>query len=176
MEQKTPFYKLVINIALPITLQWLLQSSFSVVDQIMTGQLGSGSIAGIGLGGKFSSIYSVLVSAIAAVAGIMIAQYMGQKDGKEVGRSFFVNLSLAVFLAAAFTGICFAFSGQIMNIYTKDAVTREIAAGYLRIIAISFIPMAVSMLFSTLLRCMEAASLPLYASIFAAVVNTGLNY
>ncbi|MCF0228004.1 MAG: hypothetical protein HUJ52_04230, partial [Malacoplasma sp.] len=66
-----------IKIAVPVTLQSLLQSSFSVIDQVMTGQLGSISIAGIGLGGKFYSIFSVLVSAIAAVAGIMIAQYIG---------------------------------------------------------------------------------------------------
>ena len=118
----------------------------------------------------------MLVSAVAAAAGIMIAQYMGQKNGREVSRGFFVNLFLAVLLAAVFTGICIAFPGQIMRVYTKDAVTRRIASGYLGIIAFSYIPIAVSTLLSTLLRCMEAASLPLYASIFGAVVNTGLNY
>ncbi len=106
----------------------------------------------------------------------MIAQYMGQKNGREVSRGFLVNLFLAVLLAAVFTGICIAFPGQIMRVYTKDAVTRRIASGYLGIIAFSYIPIAVSTLLSTLLRCMEAASLPLYASIFGAVVNTGLNY
>lgn len=176
MEKEASFYKLVLKIALPVTLQSLLQSSFSVVDQIMTGQLGSSSIAGIGLGGKFSSVYSVLVSAIAAVAGIMIAQYMGQKDQREVSRSFFVNMLLAAALAAVFTGVCMFFPRQVMGIYTKDVFTREIAADYLRIIAWSYLPMAVTTLLATLLRCMEAAFLPLYASIFGAVVNTGLNY
>lgn len=38
----------LLQIAVPVTLQCLMQSSFSVVDQIMTGQLGSISIAGIG--------------------------------------------------------------------------------------------------------------------------------
>lgn len=176
MEQKQSFYKLVLKIALPVTLQSLLQSSFSVIDQVMTGQLGSYSIAGIGLGGKFSSIYSVLVSAIAAVAGIMIAQYIGKKDRGEVSRSFYVNLFLSVLLAVIFTGICIFFPGQIMGIYTKDTLTRDIAAGYLRMIAFSYLPMAATTLFATLLRCMEAAALPLYASVSAAVINTGLNY
>lgn len=61
----------------------------------------------------------------------MIAQYMGQKNGREVSRGFFVNLFLAVLLAAVFTGICIAFPGQIMGVYTRDAVTRRIASGYL---------------------------------------------
>ena len=68
MERDTHFLKTVCNIALPVTLQSMLQSSFSVVDQIMIGQLGSTSIAAIGLAGKFSSIFSVVVSAVAAVA------------------------------------------------------------------------------------------------------------
>lgn len=176
MEQEKSFYKIVLSIALPVTLQSLLQSSFSVIDQVMTGQLGSTSIAGIGLAGKFSSLFSVLVSAIAAVAGITIAQYIGKKDSKEVGRSFFVNLFMAVMTALFFTIICSAFPTWIMGAYTEDAITREVAAGYLRIIAISYLPMAVNTLLATLMRCMDAAVMPLYASIFAAVVNTGLNY
>jgi hypothetical protein len=46
-KMKNEFQKELVQIALPVTLQCLLQSSFSVVDQIMTGQLGSISIAGI---------------------------------------------------------------------------------------------------------------------------------
>ena len=38
----------------------------------MIGQLGEVSVAGVGLAGKFTSIYLVIVSAVAAVAGIMI--------------------------------------------------------------------------------------------------------
>ena len=176
MKQENSFYKSVIKIAVPVTLQSLLQSSFSVIDQVMTGQLGSTSIAGIGLGGKFYSIFSVLVSAIAAVAGIMIAQYIGKKDNREISRSFFVNIMMALFLALLFTGMCLIFPSQIMGVYTKDAMTREVAAGYLRIIAVSYIPVAVGTLLSTLLRCMNAAVIPLYASILAAVINTGMNY
>lgn len=176
MKTEKTFYKTVLKITLPITLQSLLQSSFSVIDQVMTGQLGSTSIAGIGLGGKFSSIFSVLVSAIAAVAGIMIAQYMGKKDSREVSRSFFINMIMAGVLAVLFSVMCGIFPAQIMGLYTKDAITRQVAAEYLRIISISYISMAVGALISTLLRCMEAAVLPLYAGILAAAVNTGLNY
>lgn len=176
MEQRSTFYKSVLKIAIPITLQSLLQSSFSVIDQVMTGQLGSTSIAGIGLGGKFSSLFSVLISAIAAVAGIMIAQYMGKKDDREVSRSFFVNMIMAILLAVLFTVMCLILPTQIMGMYTEDAMTREVAAGYLQIIAISYIPIAIATLLSTLLRCMDAAVIPLYASILAAVINTGLNY
>lgn len=175
-ERVRTFEKTVLKTALPVTAQSLLQSSFSVVDQVMIGQLGESSIAGIGLGGKFASIYSVVLGAAASAAGIMISQYVGRKDEEAAGRSFFVNLALAAGLAAVFMVCCMAFPNIIMAAYTKDEVTRALAVKYLRIFALSFLPMAVTSIVAAMLRCMEAAALPLYASIFALVLNTGLNY
>ena len=176
MKRNTEFLRDVSRLAVPVALQSMLQASFSIVDQIMIGQLGSVSIAGVGLAGKFSSVYSVVVSAIGAVAGIMIAQYLGQRNRPEVRRSFFRNLLFALGLAAVFTALCLAFPEPIMGLYTKDAATRQAAASYLTIVAGTFLPLAGATLLSTLYRCMEKASLPLYASLFAALLNTGLNY
>lgn len=176
MNDKKEFRETLLKIAVPVTLQSLLQSSFSVADQIMTGQLGSVSIAGIGLAAKFASLFSVLVSAVAAAAGIMMAQYMGKEDEKEVGRSFYTNLLLALLAAVFFTGISFFLPEEMMGIYTKDELTRKVSAGYLRILAVSFVPMTVSTMLAALLRCREAAILPLYSGILSAVLNTGLNY
>lgn len=176
MKQNKEFFKKVCTLAIPVTLQSMLQASFSIVDQIMIGQLGSVSVAGVGLAGKFSSVFSVLVSAVGAVAGIMIAQYIGQQNRQEVRRSFRLNLLVALGIALAFTVGCMAFSEPIMGLYTQDKAVRSAAAVYLVIVAGTFLPMAGSTLFATLFRCMGKASLPLYASIAAAVLNTGLNY
>lgn len=176
MNDKKEFHESLLKIAVPITLQSLLQSSFSVVDQIMTGQLGSVSIAGIGLAAKFASLFSVLVSAVAASAGIMMAQYIGKKDEREVGRSFYTNLFPALLVAVFFTGVSCLFPERMMGMYTEDALTRSASAGYLRILSVSFVPMTVSTMLAALLRCREAAALPLYSGILSAVLNTGLNY
>lgn len=170
------FFNSVCKIAVPVTLQSVLQASFSVVDQIMIGQLGSVSISGVGLAGKFTSIFSVLVSAVAAVAGIMISQYIGQKNKKEVARSFIVNLFFTAIIAFIFTALSLLIPDLIMGIYTKDTDTCAVAASYLSIVSWTYIPIAGATLLSTLLRCVNKASLPLYASIAAATLNTGLNY
>lgn len=176
MKQERSFLKTVCKIAVPVALQSMLQASFSIVDQIMIGQLGSVSVAGVGFAGKFSSIYSVIVAAIGTVAGIMISQYMGQKNKRELKRSFYVNLLFALGLAAVFTAACVCFPRSIIGVYTTDPLTLPVAAAYLKIIAWTFLPMAGATLLSTVFRCMEKAQLPLYAGIAAAVLNTGLNY
>ena len=176
MNRKDGFFASVCALAIPVALQSMLQASFSIVDQIMIGQLGSVSVAGVGLAGKFASIYSVIVSAVGVVAGIMISQYLGQKNSREVRRSFSVNLLIALGLAGVFTLLCGGFPSQIMGLYTTDAPMGQAASSYLRIITATFLPIAGATLLSTLLRCMEKAQLPLYASIASAVLNTALNY
>ena len=176
MKQQTNFFKSVCHIAIPVALQSMLQSSFSIIDQIMIGQLGSTCVAGVGLAGKFSWIFSVIVAAIGTVAGIMIAQYVGQQNQQEIRHSFFINLTLAAFFALIFTIVCTCLPQTIMQLYTNDTTTLIASIEYLQTIAWTFLPLTGITLISTLLRCLEEAHFPLYASISAALLNTGLNY
>lgn len=170
------FFKTVCALAIPVTLQSILQSSFSIVDQIMIGQLGSIPVAGVGLAGKFASLYSVIISSIGAVAGIMIAQYMGQENNIEIRRSFRISLLWGCIVAGLFSLFCALLPSPIMSLYTKDSDTLLAAAEYLTIIAGTFLPLAGATLLSTLFRCAEKPNLPLYASLVSAATNTLLNY
>ena len=127
MNQR-PFFKNVIRIAIPVALQSMLQSSFSMIDQVMVGQLGSTSIAAIGIAGKFAFLYSVVIGAVTAIAGIMISQYIGQKDKKAADRSLCVNLVVVGGIGLLFTMLSLLLPGQIMRLYTDDVDTYLRAA------------------------------------------------
>ena len=175
MRGEKSFFRTVCTLAIPAALQSLLQSSFSLVDQIMIGQLGAVSVAAVGLAGKFASIYAVVIAAIGAVAGIMISQYLGQNAPAEVRRGFFTNLWLGFGLAGAFTVLCLLCPGAIMRAYTADAQTLQTAAGYLRLLAGTYLPMAGATMLAAAFRCAEKPRLPLYAGIASALLNTVLN-
>ena len=175
MKQQS-FFHSVIRIAIPVALQSMLQSSFSMIDQVMVGQLGSTSIAAIGIAGKFAFLYSVVIGAVTAIAGIMISQYMGQKDQKAADRSLCVNLMVAGGLGIVFTLLSLLLPGQIMRLYSDDADAVQYAASYLRIIAGTYLPIGVASTLSVMLRCSDRAKAPLYAAILSALTNTGLNY
>lgn len=176
MKTYNSFFKSVSSIAIPVALQSMLQSSFSIIDQIMIGQLGSVSIAGVRLAGKFSGIYSVLVAAFGAVASIMISQYLGQKNDKEVKRSYYLNLVIAIAFASFFSLLCLLLPQKIMGLYIKDTETIAASASYLTLLSGTFLPLSRATLLAPLFRCTDRASLPLYASIIAALTNTVLNY
>ncbi|MBQ1398428.1 MAG: MATE family efflux transporter [Clostridia bacterium] len=174
--RRDSFIQQVFKIALPVALQCMLQSSFSIVDQIMVGSLGSVSVAAVGIAGKLSTLYSVVIGAVVSVAGIILSQYLGANDNDEADRGFSLHTLLSIGIGVVFMAVCLAFPVRLMGLYSADGNTVAVAAKYLRIIAFGFLPYAVSMMTSVRMRCMEKASLPLVCSIISSLLNTVLNY
>ena len=170
------FMKSLCKIAIPVTLQSMLQASFSIVDQIMIGQLGETNISAVGLCGNFSLIFSVVIGAVSTVAGILIAQFVGAQETEEAWCSFDVSLICGIMISALFLLAAGVFSSQILGLYTKDMSIINTGAVYFRIVAFSYIPMAVSHILSAWLRCREHATIPFLASFGAVAINTWLNY
>ncbi|MDO5538865.1 MAG: MATE family efflux transporter [Eubacteriales bacterium] len=173
---KHTFLLTVLRIAVPVALQSMLQSSFSMIDQLMVGQLGSTAVAAVEVAGRPSFIYSVIVGAMASIAGIMIAQYLGMEDRDAADRSLSVNLASAIGLALLFAAVCLIFSEAIVRIYTEDERIIKTGTEYLKIIAWMYVPMGAASILSVMVRCMDRASYPLYAGIISAMTNTLMNY
>lgn len=176
MNEKRSFLRTVCALAVPVAMQSMLQSSFSIVDQIMIGQLGTVPISAVGFAGKFYSIFKVLVAAVGTVAGIMISQYLGQHNEAEVRRSLRLNSCLALAAGALLTILGLVLPRPIMGLYTSDSEVRDLAAEYLRIICICAVPSAGAAMLSTWFQCIEKPHLPMLATIASAFLNTVLNY
>ena len=176
MREKS-FLASVVGIAVPVGLQSMLQSSFSMIDQLMVGQLGSTAVSAVEVAGRPAFIYSVVLGAAAAITGIMISQYLGMEDRKMADRSLSVNLAAAAALALLFTVLCRQVPGQIVGLYIRDD-PAVLAAGqdYLSCILWTYLPMGVSSILAVMVRCLGRAVWPLAAGITSAAVNTGLNY
>ena len=170
------FMKTLCKRAIPVTLQSMLQASFSIIDQIMIGQLGETNISAVGLCGNYSLIFSVLIGAVSTVAGILIAQFIGADDEKEAWCSFWVSIIVGILISSVFLFASRLFAPQILRLYTKDADIISAGNVYFKIVAFTYIPMAVSNILSAWLRCKEHATIPFLASLGAVAVNTGLNY
>ena len=114
------FMKSLSKIAIPVTLQSMLQASFSIIDQIMIGQLGEVNIAAVGLYGNFSLIFSVVIGSVGTVAGILIAQFTGADNEREAWCSLNVSLLCGALLSVLFLLAAGGFPAQILQLYTAD--------------------------------------------------------
>ena len=170
------FMKSLSKIAIPVTLQSMLQASFSIIDQIMIGQLGEVNIAAVGLYGNFSLIFSVVIGSVGTVAGILIAQFTGSDNEREAWCSLNVSLLCGALLSVLFLLAAGGFPAQILQLYTADGRIQQAGAVYFKIVAFAYLPMALSTVLSAWLRCKEHAAIPFWASLGAVAANTGLNY
>ena len=167
------FYGSVMKIAVPVAAQSLLQVSFSVVDQLMIGQLGSGSIAGVGLGGKFASLYSVLLGGAATAAGIMISQYMGQKNTKNATDAAKQLIFIITAIAVVLTVVCVVFQIPLLHLIfgkveAEVMINSEI---YFLYTALSFPFIAAFNAGSSVFRAQENTRLPMTISVISNIMN-----
>ncbi|WP_238985105.1 MATE family efflux transporter [Bacillus kwashiorkori] len=170
------FFKRMLVLAIPIAIQTLLTSSLNMVDSIMVGQLGVDSIAAVGVGNKITTILILVLQGFGTGAAIFVSQYWGKKDLQGIRKILLLTLNIVTVFSILFTALILIFTNTIISIFTNDSGVIQISAGYLRIVSLSYLVTAFTIVFSTVLRSMGEVKLPLYISILAIGMNTGLNY
>lgn len=86
--------------------------------------------------------------AVGTIAGILIAQFLGAEEHTEAWRSLDVSLVCGGVLAALFLLTAGGFPAQVLGLYTADDAILRVGAGYFRIVAFSYLSMAVSTVLS----------------------------
>ena len=132
------FSQEVFRIAIPVALQSMLQSSFSMIDQVMVGQLGERAIAAVEIAGKPGFIYAFVIGAIGAIEGIMISQYIGKKDRPAEEKSVCINFLVMILTGVVFFVLAAGFSMPFVKLFSEDAAVIQDGSSYLRIIGWAF--------------------------------------
>lgn len=112
----------VMNISIPVALQSMLQSSFSMIDQVMVGQLGDQSVAAVEIASKPGFIYAFLISAISTITAIMTSQYIG-KNNREAEEKI-SSASMWNMDGMAVMGICEDAYQKLLCHRTRDFLDR----------------------------------------------------
>ena len=170
------FLQKVMRISIPVALQSMLQSSFSMVDQIMVGQLGEKSVAAVEIAGKPGFIYAFVIGAISTITGIMISQYIGNHNRVAEERSICINFLVMILTGVLFFFVFNLFRNQFTGLFSADVQVITKGSRYLGIISWTFIPLGICNILGTALRCRDKSTWPLYIGVFSALLNTVLNY
>ncbi len=170
------FFKKAMRIAIPVALQAMLQSSFSMVDQVMVGQLGKTAIAAVEVGSKPGFVFAFVSGAVATAAGIMISQYMGKEDDEKVNVSISVNMLVMIAIALMTTMACLFIPDALTGIFTNDEVVIETGSSYVRMVSLVYPLSGIASILAVHIRCRDHSEYPLYISAASAIVNTVLNF
>ena len=103
------FYRSLVTLAVPISLQNLVTFAVSFADNVMIGSLGDDAISGVYIGGQLQSVLQMFVGGIEGAILILAAQYWGKKDTQSIRKvvSIGIKFALAVGLLSSLVAVLF---------------------------------------------------------------------
>lgn len=170
------FFLAILTLVIPITLQNLISSSLNMVDNLMIGRLGESSIAAVGLVNQYFFIFMLCLTGINAGAGIFMSQFWGKKDISNIRKMLGLDMILSLIVSFLFFIPASLFSREIIKIFTKDTEVINLGVQYIRIISVTFVLTSITQAYSTTLRCIGIARLPMFGSLIGVLTNAFLNW
>ncbi len=170
------FWKNVMPLALPIALQNLLTSSFTLVDTIMVGQLGDVALSAVGMAGQVSWFLNIVLFGICSGAAMYISQYWGIGDIKNIRKSIGISFLFSMIICTVFVFAGLIFPEEIIRIFNEEKVIIEAGSVYLKLAVWSYPAIVLNLVLSSSLRAVECVRLPLITSLVTTVANAFLDY
>lgn len=175
LSDKT-FLKMMLSVALPVSIQFLISTSINMADTVMISSLGGVEIAAVGLVNQFVFFFFVACFGVCSTGSVFFAQYFGDKDLNSVRKYLTIIMQFSLIIGILFTVFSLIFPYQIMRILIPDEEVINVGISYLRLISFTFVITAISQCYNTVLRSCNRAKEPLLVSIISFFVNVFFNY
>ncbi len=170
------FWRPTLRLGIPVAIQNLLYGSSGLVDTLMIGQLGETAISSVGMAAQWSWLMGIFFYGFQSGAAVFLSQYWGAKDFPGIRRAYGILAVGCESIAVLMGLVAVLFPSLIMALFTADPAVAQTGVDYLRIAGFSYVGVALSNVFSTVLRSTEQVKLPMYGSILAVFTNMALNY
>lgn len=170
------FYRSLVTLAVPISLQNLVTFAVGFADNLMIGSLGDDAISGVYVGGQLQSVLQMFIGGIEGAILILAAQYWGRKNRESIRKVVSIGVKFALGVGILMTLVAVLFPEWTIRIFTQDpGVIRE-GAAYVQIVGFTYLFFSISQVMIAAMRSVETARVGLYISLIAMVVNVSLNY
>ena len=169
------FYRSLLLLVIPITIQNFLASAVSSADVFMISCIGQDELSAVSLANQFQFILNGIFFGISSGIVILSSQYWGKKDTKAIQNIMGIAFRIAFCVCFVFAIGAIFMPSVLMSIYTDDISLIRIGSTYLRCIGISYIFMSFSQVYHSTLRSMEQATVSTIISSTALIINISLN-
>ena len=170
------FFRAILTLALPIALQNLLSTTASMVDTIMIGSLSELTVAAVGTCSQIIGMINSCYSGFVAGSPLFFAQYWGDRDIRNLNKTFGLTFSISMFIVSSFTLMAVFHPEFLLRIYTDKQNIIQEAVPYLRTVSLSLPVSALSLLTSYFLRTTERVKVPLISSLVSVGINMLMNW
>ncbi len=170
------FWGAMLTLALPISIQNLLTSSFTLIDTLMVGQLGDISLAAVGMAGQWSWLLNMVIFGICSGASVFFSQFFGENNKQGIVKTYGIAISAGFLISVVFVAVGFFFPEEVIKIFNRDPRVVEAGVSYLKIAVFSYPAILLNMLANIVLRSTKRVKLPMYVAFFTTILNAFLDY
>jgi putative MATE family efflux protein len=170
------FLREMLHIALPISFQQLINASLNMIDVVLVGQLGETAIAAMGLSNQVFFVMILLLFGATSGMAIFTAQFWGKQELEPIRKVLGMSILISASIALVFTLGAVLIPEKILSFYTADAEVIALGSGYLRIVGLVYIPIAIATSYIAVLRSIQLVRITVIATIAAIVFKTVLGY
>ncbi|MFR8334557.1 MAG: MATE family efflux transporter [Oscillospiraceae bacterium] len=174
------FYRNVFALVVPMALQNLINVAVTSADVMMLGQTGEQPCSPPPRSPeRVSSSMTLFSSALRAAApAILTAQYWGKGDTRTGIEKVMEHRTALLALCTALVFALAAFlipARKLMRIFTPEEDVIAEGVKYLRIIAVSYVPMALTNIYLNIMRSVERVVVSTVTYLVSLVTNVALN-
>ena len=170
------FLRSMLALAVPVAFQQLITASLNMIDVLMVGQLGETAVAALGLANQIFFLLILFLFGVTSGMSIFTAQYWGKGDVENIRKVLGLCLAIAIFVAAVFTSAALLIPQTLMSFYTEDQAVIQLGSTYLRIVGLSYIMMAITVSYISVLRSITMVKMTVVVAVIALGLKTLIAY
>lgn len=171
-----PFIRTMWKLAIPMMLQQAVQSSITLLDNVMVGVLGDNALAALYQANQVSFLMYVFMFGITSGAQAFTAQFWGKRDLASIRKTQGLALIGGQIIGWSFFAICFFSPQTILRLFTQDAEVLALGAEYLSTVCFIYPMQGVTYVYAAILRGTENVKLPMMTAVAGMACNAVLNY
>ena len=171
------------KLALPIMGQTLMIAAMQIVDSVLVGQLQQGrallgeyTISGVTQANKFAFLFQITAFGMAGGASAFFAQYWGKRDQDGIDRTLDLGIVAGLIAALVFAIPSILAPAWVLTPLLNSPEALWYGSIYLRIVALSFFPYAISAMLGATFKSTERVMLPMFASLAGAAIDALMSY
>lgn len=171
-----PLLKKILIFSVPLMLSGVLQLLFNAADIIVVGQFtGSSALAAVGSTSSLINLFVNVFIGCSVGSNVLVAQYYGAKDEKNVHETVHTSILLAIVSGVALIAAGILLSPPMLELMDTPEEVLGQAVLYLRIYFVGMPATLVYNFGAAILRAVGDTRRPLYYLLAAGCVNVVLN-
>jgi putative MATE family efflux protein len=172
---KGPILKSLFALAGPIVLTNLFHSAYQLVDTFWVGRLGADAVAAVSLSFPIIFLLITLGGGFSLAGTILVAQYYGQKNQKEVNYVASQTVIMMFIISLIISVLGWLVAEPIMTLMGASDTVLPAATNYLQISSLGIVFMFSFFVFQSLMRGVGEVRMPLYIVASTVLMNLFLD-